>query len=271
MIHSFHPTRLAGLFLATALAASATPFDAASATSLIEKHKDAIVEVRLVATVGVRLLEGPDEIAEMIAQTPGEEHDVEAKGVTIHPSGLVAVPGLPLDPTFFISEITLPTPIGELKLGIEALLGNVRILTADGREHEADVVMRDLDTGLMLVKPREAAEDGRAALVPDADAPHPAPFTQVLCLSRMIAEFADEPTVSLARTTGALDSRRGIDALTDASSIAIGAAVFDESGRFLGVALIPSVGGGGSPSVRDVGLYLLPAASLHNLAKDHID
>jgi len=265
-IRSFHT---AGLILATAASALAAPITADTANALIDKHQDAIVEVRLVNSIGVRLIDGPEELADMLAQAPREEQEFNVKGVTIHPSGLVAVPGLPLDPTMILSEMSLATPFGELKLGLESLLSNVRILATDGRELEADVVMRDRDTGLMLIKPRETPGQDQPALVPDPDTTQPPPFSQVLCISRMPAAFADQPTATLSRTTGALETRRGIDALTGVAQSALGAAVFDAGGHFLGIAVIPAGGGGSMPSTRDLGLYLLPAATLHNLAKDH--
>ena len=253
-----------------ATAPAGQAFDAASATALIEKHRDAIVEVHLVNHLSVRLIDGPAEIADAIAQTPDQDQELHTKGVMIDPSGLVAVPGLPLDPTMLVSEMTLPTPIGEIKLGLQSRLADVRILTADGGEFPADVVMRDRDTGLMLVKIREAGEKKHASLTPDAARPAPSAFTSVLCLGRMSAAFGNQATTTVVRTTLALATRHGLDPLTGADEDAIGCAVFDAKGDFLGITVIPVGGNSSTPSSQDLAIHLLPAAALHRFAKEHL-
>ena len=254
-----------------AQASIAQAFNAESATALIEKHADAIVEVRLVNEVRVRLIEGPEGIAEMIEQGTAEEKEFNAKGVMIDPNGVVAVPSLPLNPTVMLGEISVSTPVGDIKLALESRLSNVRIITSAGTEIEADVVLADGETGLMLVKARSKPESGMPALTLAPARPQPPAFTPVLCLSRMSAAFGHQPTATIVHATGPLASRQGLDPLADAGASSLGGAVFDADGGFLGITVIPTGDRSSNASLLDVRIYLIPASTLLRLVKEHLN
>jgi hypothetical protein len=267
--------RLSSAALAAIISSSilhaAPEMDVAIANAIIEQHQDAIVEVRLVNQMTVRLVDGPEELADMIAQQPAETNEQKAPGVIIHTSGLVAVAGVMLDPTMIISEISANTPLGELRIGLECQLTDARILLADGREIAAEVVMRDPETGLMLIKPSEQSDADFPAIIPDPSSAHAAPFTRILGLGRMSADFGREPAVILARTTGKIEAKRNLDRLTTRDSGIVGLPLFDANKEFLGFTTVPGNTSSNMPNPRDLGGYMLPAAILHNLAKEHID
>ena len=242
-------------------------FDAESATALIQKHADAIVEVRLVNHMRVRMTEGPEELSEIFAQAKSEEKGFKAAGVVISPNGVVAVPGLALNPTGLLRQISVSTPVGDIKLAVESRLSNVRIITSSGTEIEADVVLADGETGLMLDKPRSKTESGMPAVTLDRTRSEPPAFTPVLCLNRMSAAFGLQPTASIVYTTGPLPSRQGLDPLAGAGANSLGSAVFDADGGFLGITAIPSC----YASLLDSQMYLIPASTLLRLAKEHLN
>lgn len=267
-----HRPALACLALAS-LATSASAERAINATfasEVIEKHAETIVEVHLVNHMTVQMIDGPEALAEAIAQSPSQEQDFRANGVVIDPSGLVAVPGLPLNPFILFREITIPTPLGDLKVGLEGRFAEVRIVTSSGAELPAEVVFADHDTGLFLVKPLEAPESPLPALVPQSSLPHPPAFSEVICLGKMPAAFGHQPVTSRVRTTGIIASRHGLDSLTSAGSNVIGNAAFDAAGDFLGITVIPGSGDPSGPDMADMGLYLISSSTLHRLAKEHL-
>jgi hypothetical protein len=274
LMSMIRPLRLPALWAAACFAclpvlpSQAGSIEPAAASALIEKHQDALVRVSLVNTIRLSLLEGPEELSDMIAQQPPQEQPLEAPAVLIHESGLVAAPLAVVDPTKVMTKISLPTPMGAITLGLNGSMSAVRILTADGREMEADLVFQDAAAGLALFKPREAPEQPLTALaLAGAAVVDGTAYAPALLLSRHDATFGHAGKVSATRVAPASLTPPAVHPLVPTAGMEPGAAVFTPEAGFLGILTVPLRGeislDGNLPIP-----CLLPAAEILRLGKE---
>jgi hypothetical protein len=105
-----------------------------TARTLLTKNKGAVVQF----TVVVRISAGGQE----------QNIDQEAKGVVIDPSGLIVTTNYSIDPTSILASMG-----GEEASQVTSKVVSVRILTPEGEEIPAKVVLRDTDRNLAFLRP----------------------------------------------------------------------------------------------------------------------
>ncbi len=262
--------------LALALAATATTAPlhadvspAAFAADLIAKNQDALVEIQATLSVKPEVLEGPPGIADMLNQQPAEEQPSEANGVIIHASGLIVAPLAPLDPGAVAGGgIELDTPLGKLKLSMTTTVSALKIVMPDGLEHPAEIILRDPAAGFALLKLTTPPAAGLPAVTLTRDLPTPLPFSPLYDLVRLSADFGRSPAIRTLRFVQATPPPGPLYDLTGPLST-IGSAVFDATGQFRGLTVMPLRNQGGGLSLDSLDgsqACLLPTAEILRLA-----
>lgn len=241
---------------------------AAAAAAAIAKNKDALAEIQATLSVKPELIDGPPGIGEMISQQPAEEQPAQTKGVVIHSTGLIVAPLAELDPGAMLGGgMELATPMGQIKLGIKTTISNLKIITADGHEYPAEVILREPAAGLVLIKLTTPPEGGLTAVTLTPGLPAPPPFSQLFDLVRLEADFGRTPAVRLIRMVLSTPPPFPLYDVTGPLQTP-GSAVFDMSGRFVGISVIPLRGAGGFSSIAEIaqsGPCILPTAEILRL------
>ena len=223
-----------------------------TAAALIAKNQDALVEIQATLSVKPELIDGPPGVGDMINQQPAQEQPGEANGVVIHSTGLIVAPLAPLDPGAMVGDsLELDTPMGKIKLGLKTSITAMKVITADGHEYPAEIILRDPAAGLALLKLTTPPDGGLTAVALTRDLPAPLPFSQVFDLVRMSADFGRAPAVRLLRIVQTTPPPVPLYDLTGVLNTP-GSAAFDAAGRFLGLTVVPlrAKGGGGGPGAR---------------------
>ena len=187
-----------------------------TARTLLTKNKGAVVQF----TVVVRISAGGQE----------QNVDQEAKGVVIDPSGLIVTTNFAIDPTSILASIG-----GEGAAQYTSKVVSVRILTPEGEEIPAKVVLRDTDRNLAFLRPLTAPaapmpfvdlKSGGKAQVGDA----------IFVYSRMGKSGNRGAEVNYSRVTGIVERPRlqyVIQPLAGGNDF--GAMAFNEQGLPLGL------------------------------------
>jgi hypothetical protein len=267
---SFRPFLAATLLASAGMPAlhAADP-PAAIAAEVIAKNAQALVEIQATLSIKPEFIEGPPGIAEMIDQQPAEEQPAESKGIVIHSTGLIVAPLATLDPGAMLGGgMELDTPMGKLKLKIKTTVSTLKIVTADGHEYPAEVILREPAAGFALIKLTSPPEGGLTAVTLTRDLPAPLPFSQIFDLVRLEADFGRAPAVRLIRVVQTTPPPVPLYDVTGPLQTP-GSAAFDMSGRFLGISVIPLRGEGGGAAIAEIaqtGPSILPTAEILRLS-----
>ena len=208
---------LLAVVLVPAVAAWAGDTDLAdTARGLVEKHKDAVVLVEVV--VKVKFSQN--------GQSQEREHKMEGNGTVISPDGLTVLSGRSLDPAPLYA-----------RLGIKADASNsgVKIILADGTEHEATVVLTDKTLDLAFVRPKAKVT------LPCVDLAKTEPLKlmdNLVSITRLNRQSNREPGVAVTRVLSVVNKPR-LRYLCSGEMFQ-GCPVFTLSGQVLGLALVNS-------------------------------
>ena len=262
-----HPATLALTVMAwstTMPALHAAGFSAADATALITKNQAALVEVHATVTIKPELIDGPPGIGDAINQQPGRDQPATCQGVVVRDNGLVAAPLAALDPGSMMGEgMEVDTPMGKLKIALKSTTSAVKIITADGHEYPAEVVLKEAAAGLALLKITEPPAAAMPAVALTENLPAPQPFSQALSMVRMAADFGSVPTVRTLRISAATPPPVPMYDITGPLSEP-GSATFDHDGHFLGLTVIPCRSK--SASLGDIQILILPQSEILRLS-----
>ena len=222
-----------------------------AARTLIDKHKDAVVEVRLVLKTKVSM--GGREGG-------SQEQKVEVNGTVIDPSGLTVISNTATDP---MSRFSFAGMGGEdnPQFKMETSVTDVKIVLADGKEYPAKVVLRDKDLDLAFVRPDE---QGLKLSCLEMKAPPAAPkvLDEVVGLARLDRAANREPAVAVGRIMSVITKpRTHYVAMTLMES---GCPAFDAAGNVLGLSLMRISGAkeGGGFSMMGMMPSILPCADI---------
>jgi S1-C subfamily serine protease len=224
-----------------------------TAKTVIEKYKDAIVEVRLVL-----------KIKQSFGGREGgsREQKVEVNGTVINPSGLTVISNMATDPTSMYSfDFGEDNP----QFKMETSVTDVKIVLADGKEYPAKVVLRDKDLDLAFVRPDE--KDLKLPCI-ELKAPPAAPavLDEVVGLTRLDRSANREPAVGIGRIMSVITKpRTHYVAMT---LMETGCPAFDAQGNVLGLSLMRISGARQSGGFSMMGMLpsVLPCADILEVA-----
>ena len=265
----FHLTGFVALVLALTLAARADDEIAVKGREIFEKYQHATVTVQLVLKSKMSM--------------PGfggrsNESKQEATGTTIDPSGLTVLSLSATDPGSILSSMMGGDGdgSGEVKFKMENELTDAKILTHDGAELPAEVVLRDKELDLAFLRPKQKP----AAPVPAIDLAQAGEahlLDQVITLNRLGKAAGRAYAASVERISAVVLKPRTFYAVGgDATATTLGSPAFTLGGQLLGVFVLrtvrsPDSGGGGlfgfnfqSEALRPI---ILPAATIRKAAK----
>lgn len=115
-----------------------------SMIALSEKYKEAVVEVEIVWQIA----------AEYQGQNQSNEEKAVANGVYVRKDGLIVLSLSRIDPAFAALAQIPEQMRGQIKLTSNAQSAKIR--TNDGKEIEADILLKDPELDILYVRPKEA-------------------------------------------------------------------------------------------------------------------
>lgn len=254
--------------IAAAALAAASPSladrasDKALAITVSEKNADALVQVKATLKIQATLIEGPEAIKAQLSEIPAQEQEVATLAVTVHPSGIIAAPLAQLNPIALTGgEISNDTPLGPIKLSLNASFMSVNVIDSKGVEHPATVVLQDEKEGIALLTLNKLEGDVASISLPEK-AFTPEPFEPLIFLSRLGSKFGYEPVIRRGRYVQTLPQPTPFYDLTGMLSD-LGTAVFDSKGDFAGISIVPS----SSVDSGDAQVVILPPSHIDRLVK----
>ncbi|NLN94448.1 MAG: trypsin-like peptidase domain-containing protein [Candidatus Hydrogenedens sp.] len=212
---------------------------------VFEARKDSVVTLRTV--VGLNF--GGGEV----------ENEQEANATLISPEGLAVLALTGVDPAQMISGLSMG---GD---DISSRIISMRMILADGSEKPAEVILRDKDLDLALVRLTEKPEEA-LPFVDLAEAGAPEILDNVVCLMqygrvarRSHAAFIDrvELIVTRPRLFYALGDHR--------SRQTVCSPVFTLQNKLVGVGVMRLLAGDGDRSSDDMMVIIIPAAQIQEL------
>jgi hypothetical protein len=249
----------AALAVGSAAARAAEGADASEAVkaakAVVEKHKDAVVEVRLVLKTKTSF--GGREGG-------AQEQKVEVNGTVIDPSGLTVISNTATDPMSRFSFGMGGEDSPQFKM--DTSVTDVKLVLADGKEYPAKVVLRDKDLDLAFVRPDEKGLK-LSCLELKAPPAEPKVLDEVIGLTRLDRSANREPAVGIGRVMSVITKpRTHYMAMT---IMDVGCPAFDAQGNVLGLSVMRISGAKESGSFSMMGLMpsILPCADILEAAK----
>src|SRR6478609_8363228 len=154
---------LLALAAATTLASASDAELRNTGKKLSAAHKDSIVWLSVLSKTSMGA-EGdvPAQVKAALAGKDSEEKN-EVNGTIVDASGLIVTALGGLDKSAMVDGQTVNTPMGTFKLKATTEIKEVKVITADGSEIPADLVMKDQDLGLAFIKIRSDSEEAKGA------------------------------------------------------------------------------------------------------------
>ncbi len=262
-------TIVLALAIGPALAARAADEIAVKGREIFQKYQHVTVTVQLVLKSKMSM--------------PGyggrsNESKQDATGTTIDPSGLTVLSLSATDPGSILSGMASGEGDGgpDLKFKMENELTDVKILTHDGAELPAEVVLRDKDLDLAFVRPKQRP----AAPMPAIDLSHAGEaqlLDQVITLNRLGKVAGRAYAASVERISAVVLKPRTFYAVGgDATATTLGSPAFTLDGQLLGVFVLRIIKGGDSGGGGLMGFnfqpeglrpIILPASTIQKAAK----
>lgn len=196
--------------------------------ALVNKYGASIVTLRLV----------------LKSSAGGDQSQLEAQGVVIDPSGMVATTNTAIDPYSALTSMMS----GEG--GLTSSVASIRIRLASGEEIPARVVLRDKDRNLAIIRPLHrparplvAVNFKGAATTQLGEA--------VFVLGRLGKAGSRQPQATVQRVVSVVDKPRRMYVLDPNAYMYLGNVVFTETGQPLGLLSVRITGGSRSFSPSD--------------------
>jgi hypothetical protein len=244
--YSFRASAAVAAFLSVgAITVSGIPSASAdvigdTARTLLTKNKGAIVQFTVVVKISAG---GQDQNAEQ-----------EAKGVVIDPSGLIVTTNFAIDPTSIFASMG-----GEESGQYTSKVVSVRILTPEGEEIPAKVVLRDTDRNLAFIRPLTAPATPMPFV--DLKSAGKAQIGDVIYIYGRMGKSGNRGAeINYTRVTGVIERPRlqyAIQPLSGGSDF--GAMAFNEQGQPLGLLSFRVAANSRSRSSADALMIVVPA------------
>jgi len=214
---------VAAIFCLAGLTSAQTPDERAVAREVIDKHGNAVVFV--LGTTKLRVNQGGREVQ-------NQDQRIQALVTVLDASGLGVMSLTALDPSELMSaQLSRGRGAGgAVTVSTEAT--DLRYRLPDGREVPVRVVLRDKDLDLAFLRPIEKLPGPIAAI--EIASARPAAVDPVIVLQRLPEIAGWQSTALFYSVQAVLEKPRTFFFLTGG---AVGSAVFDTRGRFIGVIL----------------------------------
>ncbi len=258
---------LAAFAATTVLASASTAELRDTAKKLSESHKDAVVWLSVLSKTSMGAEgEVPAQIKQALAGQDKEEKS-EVTGTVIDASGLIVTALGGLDKSSMVNGQTVNTPMGEIKLKATSEIKEVKVITADGSEIPADLVLKDEDLGLAFIKVRSDSEEAKGVefkAIDLADSAKGEILDECIALGRLDESLNREPSLLTSEISGiTVRPRMFYRVNTDA----VGCPIYLANGKLLGVSVLRSPkGGSGRSGQIQVSPVILPAADIAKVA-----
>lgn len=216
---------MTALMVSLASAALAqTPEERASARETVAKHGNAVVFI--LGTTKVRVNQGGRE-------TQNQDSRIQALVTIIDNAGLGVMSLTSLDPSDLLTaQLSRGRGAGGA-VTVSAESSDLRYRMADGKEIPVRVVLRDKDLDLAFLRPVEKPAEPMPAI--DMAGVRPLALDPVVALQRAGEVAGWQSTALLLTVQAVVEKPRTFLILTGG---AVGSAVFDTRGRFVGVVLL---------------------------------
>jgi S1-C subfamily serine protease len=264
--------------IALALAATTTLASASSAElretakKISAEHKDAVVWLSVLAKSSMTA-DGdvPAQIKQMLAAQEKEEKS-EVTGTVIDASGMIVTALGGLDKSSVVDGQTVNTPMGAIKLKATSEIKEVKVITADGSEIPADLVLKDADLGLAFIKVRMDSEEAKGVefqAINLADSTKGEVLDECIALGRLDESLNRESSMVTTEISGVTTRPRTFyRVITDS----IGCPVYLANGKLLGVSVLRNPKGNSSRTGQiAVSPVILPAADIAKVAEQAKD
>jgi hypothetical protein len=223
------------------------------AREVLQKHKDAIVNVALVVKTKF-IIAGN--------QMEGGEEKLEINGTVVAPSGLTIVSNSQTEPGSMFGAFD------QERIKTESTVTDAKIVLASGKEYPAKVILRDRDLDLVFIKPEE--KELNLPCIGLTEPSEPKILDEIIALSRLDRSCNRQPCVNIGRITSIIEKPR-VQYIVNIP-VALGCPVLDASGNLLGLA-VARPGAFKSISSLDVGAFLsafsvIPCRDITKAIKD---
>jgi len=189
---------------------------------LVDRHKESLVVVQLVLT---------STMAFGGQQMPPEERRVKLDGVVLNASGLTVFSRSPLSSTKMRFGGASSDRSSEIRR--DSQTKEVKIITNDGTELPAQIVLEDGDLDLAFARPKR--KDLKLPAIELDSAAKPGLLDEVVSLSRLDTSCGRAPMVRVSTIAAVCTKPRTWYLLDRAAPT--GSPVFDDRGRCIGVTL----------------------------------
>lgn len=229
-------------FAATMIAATAsTPELREAGKKLADAHRDSVVWLSVLSKTTMDA-EGdvPPEI-KMALASQGSESKSEVTGTVIDSSGLVVTSLAGLDKATMVNGKSIPTQMGTIKIKASSEIKEVKLITSDGSEIPADLVLKDEDLGLAFVKVRADSEEAKGVSFKPVNLQDSAAgevLDECLAIGRLDETFDRTNCLVTSEIIGKAVKPRLVYRTQDQT---VGCPVFLVSGKLLGISVIPKL------------------------------
>jgi hypothetical protein len=258
---------LLALAASTGFATASTAELRDTGKKLSDAHKDSIVWLSVLSKTSMSADgEVPAQLKSMLAGQDKEEKN-EVTGTIVDASGLIVTALGGLDKSTMVDGQTVNTPMGAIKLKSTSEIKEVKVITADGSEIPADLVMKDQDLGLAFIKIRSDSDEAKGVKFEGIDLADSAKgeiLDECIALGRLGESLNREPSLLTTEISGITTRPRTFYRV---STDAIGCPVYLANGKLLGVSVLRKPkGGAASGGQIQVSPVILPAADIAKIA-----
>ena len=162
--------------------------DMAAAKKIAAEKQDAVIWVLGVAKMSFTV---PDSQSSP-ANIPDEEVKVEAMATLVQTNGLAVTVLSQLDPARAMNGRSLRTSHGPVKVEAVSSLKEIKVVMADGTEIPADLVLKDTDLDLAVIRNKTASKEAKGVIFPIVDLKNsttPEMLDSVVSITRMDEVF----------------------------------------------------------------------------------